>query len=133
MPDESTPTEAVPVPEGDPNEGLLASAEPVAGDAPPDAAPAPAAAVPPLPPGARIVRQGTGPRGAPVNPDVKAALRNQSRNRTVRQITVTAVAELRGDGEEGGPLREAVTLWSPAGKKIGDFDNTTLDALFPGV
>jgi hypothetical protein len=110
MPEDSTPTpdaEAAPPAEAEPAEG----------------------AVPPLPPGARIIRS---PRHGPVvNPQVKEALRNQSRTRTTRQVMVTAVAEIRGDGEEGAVVREAVTLWTADGRKIADMDNVSLASLFP--
>jgi hypothetical protein len=117
--------EPTPTPETDPaaapaHAAPEAEAEPVPGEN----------GVPPLPPGARIIRRGA-PAGAVASPEqVREALRNQSRIRTVREVTLTAVAELRGDGEEGGQFREAVTLWYD-GKKVADVDSTQLDSLFP--
>lgn len=59
------------------------------------------------------------------------AFRNMSRVRSATTMTVVVTVEVRGDGlGPDAPMREAITIWTLAGKKIGDVDKTTFADLF---
>lgn len=60
----------------------------------------------------------------------ETTMRNAPRSIRVIRTTVLVSVEARGDGKEGAPMRNAVTVWTEGGRKLADIDGNTYEQVF---